>query len=214
MKLKNKKGINQVLAIFILVIIGGVLGLGGYFLLKSKSIFNINRPPDISSWRVYGNEDYNFEIQYPSDWKLEIFPESYEKDKLPLFFNVSIYKERTFQGLRYGIGIVIEENQQNLSAEEWAKKIIENNKKSYQKGEAPYLLEYYSTGEIKISDYPGYAISGLNDLEGRVNQIYLSKDNKIFQFIYPIAEENPNYFNPIENYKIAKKILATFKFLK
>jgi len=215
----NKKGLSQITAIIILLLIIGIIVVGGYYLLDNKNkkintLYNVNKPINISNWQIYKNEEYKFSAKYPSDWKQETTPRFYKENKLPGFGGIIIYKEQTSQGLRYGLSISLEENPQSLSAKQWVEKIIEDNKMSYMKNEAPYLLDYKSTSEVKINGYFGYAIFGLNDLEGRVDRLYLSRENKIFVFTYPIAEVNPNYFDPIENNKIALEILTTFKFIK
>lgn len=216
MKQNNKK-LNQINAIMVLALILGLTIWAGYWVLKNKTVIinqvnEVNR--EMTNWQTYKNKDYNFEIKYPYDWKLEIAQKFYKENRSPEFGGIYIYKEQMDQGLRYSLSIFIEENPQNLSAKKYVEKTIEDNKTSFQKGEAPYLWDYQSTSEVKINRYLGYAIFGLDDLEGKVDRLYLSKNNKTFVFIYPIAEENPNYFDPIENYKIVQKILSTFKFIE
>lgn len=173
-----------------------------------------DRNIEILDWQTYTNKDYGFGIKYPADWKLETAPKFYKENETPGFGGIYIFKEEASQGLRYQLSLFIEENKENLSAEDWVNKLINENKTSYQKGKTPNIYNYQSSGEIKVNEYSGYAIFGLNDLEGRVNHYYISKDNKIFEFIFPTAEDSPNYFNPTENYKIAQKILDTFEFIK
>ncbi len=78
--------------ILIILIIVVLLGIGGFFEWRywktsspQLSQIDIQQPPeDVSEWKTYRNEEYGFEIKYPSTWK------NCEVKKHDLFYIVSI----------------------------------------------------------------------------------------------------------------------------
>lgn len=76
---KNKSGFILLPLVFIVLIISVV----GYFLINKKSTINgigqtlatptsIPNSENIDGWKSYTNSAYNYSIQHPSDWKIEI----------------------------------------------------------------------------------------------------------------------------------------------
>ncbi len=76
---KNKSGFILLPLVFIVLIISVV----GYFLINKKSTINgigqtlatptsIANSENIDGWKSYTNSAYNYSIQHPSDWKIEI----------------------------------------------------------------------------------------------------------------------------------------------
>lgn len=188
-------------AITITIIIIVALFVFILFLNKQKiSIFenNINSIK-VSNWQTYEDRAYNYSIQYPGDWQLEVLPH-FKEGKIDRE-NIGIIKKKNESFQRYPFYIFIEDNPQRLSAQEWARKVIHDNARALIKDD----------GEIEINNYHAYQLSNFFTTEYAEIHVYLNKGDKIFIFQFPEPEDNPNIIDAEKNYEIVQKILYSFK---
>lgn len=75
--MKNQKGISTLIGIIIIAIAAAVF-FGGIFVYqylaaKTQTIVSVQQNP-MTGWKTYTNNQYGFEFEYPSDWKLSEYP--------------------------------------------------------------------------------------------------------------------------------------------
>lgn len=185
------------ITIFLIVLIA-IIFISVFYLLgleNKKNAVNSNMAVNNDNWLIYKNNVYNFSYHYPKDWTLEeVTPE-----------NIQLYIEhQTTEGptKQYQFSLFIEDNKEQLSAEQWVKNKWEGNK--------GFII---NQGYIKVGNYNGFNLiySGVDGVE---QNIFLSYKNKIYWFIFPTGDpKNVSFYDPVNNYNIAQKIISTFTFL-
>jgi len=200
---EKPQNLSRPAAIIILVVIIGLIIAGGYLLLGQKNKNNINNNTSLnlnsqstntSDWLNYKNEKYDYQLNYPSDWKIEVIDEKNPD-------NVIIYTEESNHTKRYQLQILIEGNINHLSADQLIEQLISNNPRSI-KCASKKIDKYLSTCANNIFVFDGYN-----------EELDLVVDDFHYRIIYPVAEDNPNYYDPLENYKIAQEIISTLTFI-
>ena len=159
---------------------------------------------DTSIWQTYRNEEYGFEVRYPSNWELS---ESELRDVV----NIG----NPLHGNRwYAIDIFILPNPENLSADRYAKKITGESHDAVVKNGIGVDLSLIKDYPISIGQVSGYELYNVFQYDQRSEFIYITNKNYAYQIAFPIAQENPNLSNPVENNLISHQILSTFKFIE
>lgn len=158
---------------------------------------------DTSGWQTYRNEELGVEFKHPVQSSIEYIADSN--------VNKQIIQIRDYEAI-ISHDIEILENPSKLTSRQYAEKMLEDAMKEYEGNEEktlkPYLLDYKEKRELTIADLPAYELYNQNK-----GLIYLAKDNLVYFFYSPIAEENSILPNATEINKIAKQIIYTFKFL-
>jgi len=93
--------------------------------ITSSSIFaSSTKDIDTSDWEIYRNKEYGLELRYPKDWHWKDYTNEYVKLKIGFFPPT---KE---EGWEYNgdIELIVHNNVENLSLDEWYKKIWEYKK--------------------------------------------------------------------------------------
>lgn len=193
-------------AIIILSSVLCFIFIGGYFLLKNDILnrqgnnnlaFNNNSAME---WLFYKNDEFNFSVQYPSDWSQDILP-YFDQSGAKQYGGISLYKQNGVE--RYQLSIIIYNNSKGLSIKDW----LEKNRGTCK------MTDVTCSDNVRIGKYTGYKVSHVFNTEGFEDQLFIAKDQRIYSFVFPVAEENGNYYKPVENYQVAQKIISTFTFL-
>lgn len=196
--------------ILIIALLAGIVFAGIYLIFKSQSNKQTPQPtpqvsvqPAVSSiptpisdettnWKIYKDEKYKFQFQYPKTLYLKKslkFP-----DQIFLTEN-DIDIDKVQEGPFALISIAI-----------W-------DKNAFQKAGYPLQEKYLKSENIVIDGVNAIKVSGIipEEQEGLYlagtyhQEIYLSVNDKIINFVF--------YENPSNNIKLLDQILSTFKFI-
>lgn len=152
-----------------------------------------------ANWQNYISYDYGFQIKYPNDWKLNMPPDI--KDRVDFLTPGSQDKIFDFE-------IRISPNTDKLSAKEYVQKMLEKNKL-----EQVGRISYKNSEEAIIAGLAAFQLNEVFAYDQNQEWIYIVNSDYVYRFAFPIAEENPNLQDPINNNKISYQILSTFSFL-
>lgn len=212
MKNKDFKKGFSILALVEIVILMAILAVLGfmaynYFYLAQNQGQTISdqenqeqEPVDeTANWRKHSNYDYGFEIKYPVDWLVNILPEV--KNRISFIAPAPQPKIFDFE-------IRIEVNSEKLSAKDFVQKMLEENEL-----EEIGRISYKTSEELTIAGFPAYKLDEVFAYDQNQEWIYLAANDYVYHFAFPVAEENPNLQDPINNNKISHLILSTFAFM-
>lgn len=219
MEFMNQKGISSI--VIILIIVGVLVAGSGawYYFVKTTPIGSRQCPEDAKTcsdgstvsrilpqcefatcpevkdetadWQTYRNEEYGFEIRYPSN----LSPTIRERQSGIGFLmgGISIVKDeintgnlKTWYDAYYAKNMAVEGIQPNMSGPDMFK-------------------------ETTFNGYAAIKATGQFAFDHRVTIIYFSRDKMIFCISYPDSDGNdPDFEN---HYRMYKEIFATFKFI-
>ncbi len=230
----NQKGIW--LPIIGVIFVVALIGIGIYFLNtnKTKTQPSINQQQNVvatpttslqikkvepatdleaKNWQVYKNKD--FTIKYPSDLKLENTTSVFDwfGFKNASLFNIEYTSKNAEDKKFYSVMFAIIKNAPKTTAEELAKKDIQDNSKGRETQVLSSFASYVN-GNINGLYYldPGEKLEGKrfgfnHDIIDKEHAVVIEiKDNNIF--IFKIAGNNFGVSE--EQFKLADKILSTF----
>jgi len=151
---------------------------------------------DEENWKTFVNEKYGYQIDIPPCWDVRFSLDSEG--------NIMDYKQicvGSCEGRKiYSLIINISENPDKYSSKEFI-----------HWGEGYYDKEF----EVIVGDsYKAYEFYGVWAGDQGEEVIFLTKDDIAIQFSFPIARENPNLDNPIENNQLVHQALETFRFIE
>lgn len=159
-----------------------------------------------SGWKIYRNEEYGFEIQYPPHWQSSeygLYDYKGERSSRPF---ISLSKDD------FSIDVFIMENPDNLNSQDYVDWLIKERENEFNEGKAPHPYDYDAIKQIKINGMQAIELDGVFAIDHSEEVIFLAHGDKVYVFHFPVAEENPNYSNPIEGNRISHQMLGTFKF--
>lgn len=181
-----------------------------FLIFISWRFFNHPNPSPIITptqyWQTYNNDEYGFQVQYPADW--EVAPgEQQVPVKTIVLFGHPLNGKKT-----YVMYLKIHDNPDKLDSRQWVEEMLTQAQKDYESKARPDTIKYESKMELTLAGLPAYELYGVFDFDQTNEQIYLAKDTSIFEFSFPIAQENSNLSEPVENNKITHEMLSTFEF--
>src|SRR3989344_6899618 len=173
--------------------------------VNQNASLNINEPIekpnpyweiDYENWETFTNEQYGYQIDVPPGWDVRFSLDSERK--------IMNYKQICIGGCEgrkiYSLVINILDNPNKHSSKEFIRW-----------GEGYYEKEY----ETIIGDnYKAYEFYNVWAGDQGDERIFLAKGSIVVEFSFPIAKENPNLDNPIENNQLIYQALKTFKFIE
>jgi hypothetical protein len=167
----------------------------------------IQKQVDTSSWKTYRNEKYGFEFTYPENWQLSV---SGLEQTYPY-----IGLGNPIEGLQwFYVRISILPNPERMNAESFAKNVMKGSHEDFEKSGIGVDLSKVENYPVLINDNMGYTFPSVFEYDQRSEHIFFANNTNIYQIVFPIAQENPNLSQPIENNAIVHKILSTFKFVE
>ncbi|GEM_PF-6329497 len=203
--MEKEKSLKKVyIFAFFIVLVLFTLSYVFYFSGKNKTVTN-NQTTNVSNannqneWQTYNSEILEFSIQYPSDWQIEEAPH-FTNGVVDKIGGLLVYKQNEGASKRFQLSIFKEDNPRELSSQAWAQDLISKSED----------IRIREIGQVDIGGYTGYGITGVFAGDGINEELFLANAQSMYTFVYPVKEENENYLNPIENYEIVKKIIATF----
>jgi len=178
-----------------------------YFSGKNKANTNnqiayVNYANNQNNWQTYESDLLGFSIQYPSDWQIEEAPH-YTDGVVDRVGGLLIYQQNEGASKRYQLSIFKEDNLAELSSQKLAQDFTNKSEDS----------RIQQIGQVNIGIYEGYGVTNVFAGDGLDEELFFANGTSSFTFIYPIKENNENYFNPIENYDVTERIIQTFKLL-
>lgn len=179
-----------------------------YSLPKQELIGVISVNPK-TEWNIYKNKEYGFEIQYPPHWDVSehgLYDYTGQKSFLP-FVSFGEYPDSNST-----MQLSIMENPDNLNSTDYVNKLIKEAENEYKAGIAPHPYYYDTMKEIKVNGLQAVELDGVFVIDGSHEKVFIAHGNRIYVFEFPAAEENPNYFKPVEGNKISHQMLETFRF--
>jgi len=191
-----------VLTLFTLILVWGLFGCAK----KPETQVNLNENKntntdpvdapntyweiDNENWKTFINEKYGYQIDIPPGWEVNISQREYSY----------VYINKKGQEAQFPFLITIEDNSDRHSSKEFV-----------HWGKGYYDKEF----EVIIGDsYRAYEFYNVWAGDQGEEVIFLTKDNIAIQFSFPIAKENLNLDNPIENNKLVHQALKTFRFIE
>ncbi len=138
---------------------------------------------------VYTHSNPSFSFDYPKGWQID------ETDS-----SILVYVEAAPQGQRYQITIIINENPDLLSAQEFAmQQMMELNH--------PATV---SIGEVGVGNSVGYGLTNVFASDETDEKLYVRLDDMMLVISYPTAFGNESVYNPEQNYQVARDIVRSF----
>ncbi|MEK7540728.1 MAG: hypothetical protein AAB529_00590 [Patescibacteria group bacterium] len=206
-----EKGFS-ILAVVEIVILIAVLAISGFMAYnyfystqnKEQVISyqaNQNKTPvdETADWQTYSNYDYGFQTKHPADWSVNILPEV--KDRINFIAPAPQTKIFDFE-------IRVQANPEKLSAKDFVQQMLQKNTL-----EDIGRISYKTSQELTISGFSAYELNEVFVYDQNQEWIYVATNDYIYRFSFPIAEENPNLQDPINNNKISHLMLSTFIFM-
>lgn len=167
-----------------------------------------NRIIESVQWsKTYTNEQYGFTVQYPEDW--EVYEPGEASATILVSFGHPLNGKQN-----YVMNIQINENPAQLSSKEWVEEMLAKAQQDYDVKARPDLIKYQEKYELTLANLPAYELDDVFAFDQSNEQIYLANNTNVFEFSFPVAEENPNLSAAIKNNQIIHQILSTFKFLE
>lgn len=197
---------NQDFKIVLLTVILAVLGLMVYNYFyptqnQEQTISdqtNQNQTPvdETADWQTYLNYDYGFQIKYPADWSVNILPEV--KDRISFIAPAPQTKIFDFE-------IRVEANPEKLSAKDFVQQMLKQNEL-----EEIGRISYKTSQESTVAGLSLYKLNEVFVYDQNQEWIYIATNDYVYRFAFPVAEENPNLQDPINNNRISLLMLSTF----
>lgn len=211
-----RKGFSilAVLQTIILLSILGVLGFMAYSYFYSTESYQIisdqtnkNQTPvdllaqidETVNWQTYLNYDYGFQIKYPADWSVNILPEV--KDRISFIAPALETKIFDFE-------IRVQANPEKLSVKNFVQQILQQNKL-----EKVGRISYKTSQELIVAEFSAYKLDEVFVYDQNQEWIYIATNDYVYRFAFPVAEQNSNLQDPINNNKISHLMLSTFTFM-
>jgi len=205
MKLEPRK-------IIFLIIVLAVLATG-YWFWQSQSFNNPTpsatpaepsseaSPDETADWKVFRSEAYGYETKYPLEWDYN----TNQKDPGIYWLGHPVNTLEPFW-----LSIRVFDNPDQLTSKQWVDKILSENQRLVGSGG----IQYKERKELTVAGLPADELYGVMAYDRSDEQIYLAKEDKLFYFNFPVADENPNLADPVGNNKKSWLIINTLKFLK
>ena len=148
-----------------------------FFLLKPKTKILSPLGPKISPteipWQIYSNQDYQYVISYPPDWKLEAW-DIKEAANLKRVPDGSIWHQAKFKGGKENFEVVIWENKTKAPLRTWL---------TWFRHEDLNLKELPEKENFQIGGLPAILYSQQETARGPLDHIFFQQDDKIYEFI-------------------------------
>jgi|GEM_PF-1568898 len=178
---------------------------GNGYCVDGESAICPSKEPQRGGPKLYKNERYEFQLKYPDKWEVSFF-EKNEAGFAWLAF--------TAPTGNYIFKIFILDNPEELSSREWVSRLLQDSSEKGARDVPGFPIIFQAQKELAIAGLPAYELYGVFAYDQSNEEIYLARGSLLYKFEFPVAEENPNLSEPVENNKIVHEMLNTFRFLK
>ncbi len=164
---------------------------------------------DDENWKTFTNEEYSYQIDVPPGWEVRFSLNS--EGEIIDYRQVCI---GGCEGMKiYSLSVNILDNPNRYSSKEFVSS-LRREYEEYCKKKACGSWRYNKEYETIIGEgYNAYELYNVFAYDQSEEQIFLAKGNTVIKFSFPIAKENPNLDNPIENNQLVHQALKTFQFI-
>jgi hypothetical protein len=212
--MREKEPLSALIAIIIAVASTGcfvfVVVIQRLESLQSEIAASNATPVDVSGWQTYQNDQYGFELEYPSGW--EVSTDGLGSASPFVAFGNPLTGMKT-----YDVQVFIESNPSLLSSGEYAHAVLNaaraqdavNSASGPAPQTAPRFDKLYM---LTVGGYSAYEFYNVFEFDHNAEWIYVSHGSEALRFDFPVARENPNLSLPVINNGVAHQIVNTLIF--
>lgn len=179
----------------------------GQILAFNNGQQNTTAAVDTSGWQTYNNSTYGFSLEYPPDWQVSMGDPSGAGPVVEI--------GNPLNGTStYILNVSVLNNSSSLSAGEYVHQFLQSvtaqDATNASRGPAPQLTPHFTKSFITtVGGQDAYELFHVFEYDHSGEQIYVADGSSIILFDFPVAEENPNIYLPVNNNEIAHEIVNT-----
>lgn len=182
----------------------------GQILAFNSGQANTTTAVDTSTWQTYNNSAYGFSLEYPPDWQISV-------GNTPGIGPVVQIGNPLNGTSTYIFNVSVLNNSTSLSAGEYVHQFLKSaaaqDMENASSGPAPQMTPQFTKSFITtVGGQDAYELFHVFEYDHSAERIYVADGSFMILFDFPVAEENPNIYLPVNNNDVAHQIVNTLTF--